>query len=474
MVITTANPSSSPNPHHQQQHRRSKASLEEGKKLRLGERKLWVKALLGVGAFAEVYKVEDSEGNVFALKKFMKRKQFVVHSAQVEVDVLSRLSHPNIVALHDYYFVKGSFMKKAKTIYVLLDFCDDNLIDMMRYYLDRREKFPIQNVFQVLKDISCAISYLHFLTPHPIIHRDIKLDNVLIKDSKYIVCDFGSCIESPVILTADNWNKITSEITLFTTPDYRCPEMLQLFTYKRIDTKADIWTLGCMAFMLIYYRPPFQGNLNNIITGELYLPDVNHPAELLYIICSSLKINPEHRPDIYQISHLIAKILDIDDYVENRHNSESIEFPDNLNVNMFASGSKNKHRRAMSNLPSVPVELLNEKLSNRNNNVSLCLKHYERPDIGLEPKEELKHNETPNFKNSEIEANTERKTVEPDGFRVPSTKKESVNESVEELTLTTMLKKSRINSAKKAFVSHKKSGSFIKIPDTFGKKDIDK
>lgn len=84
---------------------------------------------------------------------------------------------------------------------------------------------------------------LHQQQP-PIIHRDIKLENVLLSKDKgsFKLCDFGSA-------TTTVWKPgetapvaaCEEEIQKYTTPMYRAPEMVDLYTKKPITEKSDIW-----------------------------------------------------------------------------------------------------------------------------------------------------------------------------------------------------------------------------------------
>jgi len=309
----------------------------------------------GSGAFAKVYHVVSSSNSHYALKKYIKTKKISLLSANNEIQYLSTLKHPNIIEMIDFEKKKNKFTSKTNSIIIIFDYCEGNLINFVKSHLDKSMIFPEVHIKNVLLDITDAVGYLHHLDP-PLVHRDIKLDNVLIKGNSYILCDFGSCTVSPIELAKSNWEEINYDITNFTTPCYRCPEMLQIFSYRVINTKADIWTIGCMLYLMCFYKTPFNENVNSIVNGIFKFPPSSIPMEFLYLICLCFKVNPELRPDIFQLSNLIAKYSKAECRVSNHLSSQELDFPVNLVPQMFTqighTSRSGMHKRTYSNVPN--------------------------------------------------------------------------------------------------------------------------
>jgi len=121
------------------------------------------------------------------------------------------------------------------------------------------KKIPESECCYIYKQIVNGISYLHKLN---IIHRDIKLENIIINpDNKYIkIIDYGfGCITAKSKL-----------LNFFCgTPSYMPPEIIQKRDY--IGFYADIWSLGILLFTLLCGAFPFKGMINNIVSNNLLL-----------------------------------------------------------------------------------------------------------------------------------------------------------------------------------------------------------
>jgi len=95
--------------------------------------------------------------------------------------------HPNIVELHDYTSMTED---GGKYVIILMELCPDgHLLDL----LERNAgKLKEQTIINVLAQIVKGICYMHSQTP-PVAHRDIKIENILLKGKEWKLCDFGSC-----------------------------------------------------------------------------------------------------------------------------------------------------------------------------------------------------------------------------------------------------------------------------------------
>ena len=94
-----------------------------------------------------------------------------------------------------------------------------------------------------------------------ITHRDIKLENILFDGDKFKLCDFGSA--SDQVLDASANKKFREDqfenFEKYTTFMYRPPEMIDIYSKLKVDTKVDLWMLGVLIYILNYCKDPFDG-----------------------------------------------------------------------------------------------------------------------------------------------------------------------------------------------------------------------
>ncbi|KAI9179853.1 hypothetical protein H9P43_005184 [Blastocladiella emersonii ATCC 22665] len=218
------------------------------------------KEKLGEGHFAEVYRVVHREtGKEYALKTIKKKriprgKEKVIKR---EIDILARVAgHPNIVGLlpHD------SFFETDRSFHLVMELCTGGeLFDVIvsRGYLAESEAALI--IHQILG----ALAFLH---SQGIVHRDLKPDNLLIQDRnapkmRVMITDFGLSrlmdYDGQIFLTACG------------TPGYLAPEVITNLGHGK---PADMWSLGCIAYVLISGNMPFfadttAGIFERILTG---------------------------------------------------------------------------------------------------------------------------------------------------------------------------------------------------------------
>lgn len=122
--------------------------------------------------------------------------------------------------------------------------------------------FSESEVLKIFCDTLEAVSRLHHCQT-PIIHRDIKVENILQTDGfgDFVLCDFGSATPKTLNPTVHGVVAVDEEIKRYTTLAYRAPEMIDLYSGVPITTKSDIWALG-KKFYIKKFREigPFLGS----------------------------------------------------------------------------------------------------------------------------------------------------------------------------------------------------------------------
>ncbi|CAF5172118.1 unnamed protein product, partial [Rotaria magnacalcarata] len=305
--------------------------------LTLNHQQVIVEDILGQGGFAFVFLVRSFNQQRYALKRMYVNNQRDLHVFQREIAIVKEFSsHPNIVKYVDSYVHRLSPTNiQTRNYYTTRSTSDDNDDDAIYEILllteycsngalinrlnEQRNIGITLNEHQILRifaDICRSVSACHFRRPQPILHRDIKLENVLIDSRQnYVLCDFGSAIMLPPSTTNEHQqyqiNQLTTtviqqleeEIQRYTTLCYRAPEMIDLYSRKPLTLKIDIWAMGCLLYKLMYNTMPFGDSVLAIQNGTFVIPDdmaQSYSRELNLLVRYLLEIDIGKRPDIWQ------------------------------------------------------------------------------------------------------------------------------------------------------------------------------
>ncbi|NWI57817.1 BMP2K kinase, partial [Calyptomena viridis] len=237
-----------------------------------------------------------------------------------EITIMKELSgHKNIVTYLDC--AVNSISDNVWEVLILMEYCRaGQVVNQMNQRL--QTGFTESEVMRIFCDTCEAVARLHQCKT-PIVHRDLKVENLLLNDSgNYVLCDFGSATNKYLNPQKDGVNMVEEEIKKYTTLSYRAPEMINLYGGKPITTKADIWALGCLLYKLCFFSLPFGESQVAICDGSFTIPDSSRYSHSIHcLIRYMLEPDQELRPDIFQVSYFAFKIAKKDCPVSNINSS---------------------------------------------------------------------------------------------------------------------------------------------------------
>ncbi|NOY74406.1 MAG: protein kinase [Kiritimatiellaeota bacterium] len=253
---------------------------------------------LGSGTMGTVLLVER-HGELFAMKILRnapsdslsqhKFKRFIR-----EARILSKIDHPNVVKVIDY----GIF-KETRFPYILMEFVSGHQL----YTFINKVELDLEEKRSIIRQLASALAAVH---KHGIIHRDVKPANVVITTERVVkLTDFG--------IAHMTGSHLTVSCEMLGSPAYMAPEA---FDTRRIkDERADIFSLGVIAYELFTGRKPFFGDTMAEIMHQVQtiapvepltlVPDL--PPYLQDIMAKMLAKDPDDR---FKTASQIVKALD--------------------------------------------------------------------------------------------------------------------------------------------------------------------
>jgi serine/threonine-protein kinase len=159
-----------------------------------------------------------------------------------EIALAARLQHPHIVPLLTAGETQG-------LPYYTMPFVDG---ESLRSRLDRLGALPVADIVRTLRDVAGALAYAH---EQGIVHRDIKPENVLLTRQHALVADFG--VAKALSAAVANAGTLTGTGIALGTPSYIAPE--QAAADPTTDGRADLYSLGAMAYEMLTGTAPFPG-----------------------------------------------------------------------------------------------------------------------------------------------------------------------------------------------------------------------
>ncbi|XP_077394719.1 MAPK/MAK/MRK overlapping kinase isoform X1 [Festucalex cinctus] len=196
---------------------------------------------IGEGSFSVVAKTQSlKDGKMYACKTMKQTINSVEQANNLrEVQAMRRLSpHANIIHLHELIFDK-----ETGTVSLICELMEMNMYEFIK---ERQTPPPDFTVKHYMYQLCKSLDHMHSCG---IFHRDVKPENILIKQNVLKLGDFGSC---------RSVNSKPPHTEYISTRWYRAPECLLTDGYYSL--KMDIWSAGCVFFEIMSLNPLFPGS----------------------------------------------------------------------------------------------------------------------------------------------------------------------------------------------------------------------
>ncbi|XP_073724479.1 cyclin-dependent kinase 10 [Misgurnus anguillicaudatus] len=197
---------------------------------------------IGEGTYGIVYRARDTRTNeIVALKKVRmdKEKDGIPISSLREINLLLPLRHPNIVELKEV--VVGSHLE---SLFLVMSYCEQDLASLLE---NMQTPFSEAQVKCIVIQLLKGLEYLH---QNFILHRDLKVSNLLMTDKGCVkIADFGLARVYGIPLQP----MTPRVVTLW----YRAPELL--LGTKTQTAALDMWAVGCIFAELLAHKPLLPG-----------------------------------------------------------------------------------------------------------------------------------------------------------------------------------------------------------------------
>lgn len=291
--------------------------------LHVENKRYFIRSRLGEGGFSYVDLVEESSTRkLFALKRLTCHSKEEENVALQEVEIMRRISHPNVVPLVGHMVVQVGHHSKTMDIVsevfiVMPYYSRGSLQDLIDRHAQMSKVIPEGTIWAHFLGICKGVGALHHHSP-PYAHRDLKPGNIMMmEDGTPVVMDLGSATVARVDIKSLREATALQDLAAERcSMPYRPPELFTVETNSSVDERTDIWSLGCTLYAMAYLESPFDKVYQTggsialaAMAGKInFREDLRCSQDLREMISWLMNVNPRDRPFIDQVIQKVESL----------------------------------------------------------------------------------------------------------------------------------------------------------------------
>jgi serine/threonine-protein kinase len=237
-----------------------------------------IESLVGRGAMGVVFRAQDPDLHrtvaIKVLYPHLTADEDLVERFRLEARTAANLRHRNIVAIYDVGFAEDLY-------YLVMEYLEGISLSAI---IDEQGPLPISKLLDISDQVASALDYIH---RRKLVHRDIKLTNIMIDpEGRAVLTDFG-------LVWSAKGSVLTSEGRIMGTPQYIAPEQI---SGGEIGIWTDLYALGVVIYKMLSGQYPFEADV---------------PAAFLFqVLWESAPLVTELRPQLpEQVDTVIGRAL---------------------------------------------------------------------------------------------------------------------------------------------------------------------
>lgn len=275
--------------HHQETVMLPRTERTDGTRTGVVAGELRLEHLLGRGGMGEVYLGRHTQtGQAFAVKMLPRELSSMgeaLERFERESQLLVNLRHPNIIKTYGAGQANGS-------PYYVMDYIDGRTLSDL---LKTEGALPLATVLDLLRGVASGLDAAHAAG---IVHRDVKPSNILLRLTDHfpqpVLTDFG------IAKLTDEAVPAITRSTMMGTLEYVAPE--QILAARAVDHRADIYSLGVVAYQMLTGATPFTGGVGRLVFAHLNQPppdpchtNPDFPRSVSKALLTALEKQPDQR-----------------------------------------------------------------------------------------------------------------------------------------------------------------------------------